>query len=56
MRIFKNTKRKIEWNAWKTKDRELEIKKTINELAPPWAQCQEEEIDGEVYEEKNGDR
>lgn len=50
MRIFKNTKRKIEWNSWKTKNRELEIRETIDELAP-WIQYQEEE-----NEEKNGDR
>lgn len=56
MRIFKNTKRKIEWNAWKTKDRELEIRKTIDEFVPPWAQRQEEEIDEVGCEEKNGDR
>lgn len=51
MTIFKNTKRKIEWNSWKTKNRELEIRETLDELAPPWAQYQEEE-----NEEKNGDR
>lgn len=51
MRIFKNTKRKIEWNSWKIKNRELEIRETIDELAPPWVQYQEEE-----NEEKNGDR
>lgn len=51
MRIFKNTKRKIEWNSWKTKNRELEIRETIDELALPWVQYQEEE-----NEEKNGDR
>ncbi|XP_029666125.1 uncharacterized protein LOC115237307 [Formica exsecta] len=36
MRTFKNVKKKINWNTWPTKNRETEIYKTIEELAPPW--------------------
>lgn len=49
MRIFKHTKRILEWNSWKTKDREAEVRKTVDELAPPWVYHQEEE-------QENGDK
>ncbi|XP_077274290.1 uncharacterized protein LOC143903991 isoform X1 [Temnothorax americanus] len=36
MRILKNTRKNIEWNKWQTKDREVEIRNTIDGLAPPF--------------------
>ncbi|XP_077282774.1 uncharacterized protein LOC143908831 isoform X2 [Temnothorax americanus] len=55
MRILKNTRKNIEWNKWQTKDRESEIRKTIDGLAPPYVGtnpsgepeylCTDEELD-----------
>lgn len=36
MRVFKKVQKNIQWNNWQHKDRQLEIRKTIEELAPPW--------------------
>lgn len=33
---FKNTEKKINWNGWKHKNREKEIRRKIEELAPPY--------------------
>ncbi|XP_039314694.1 uncharacterized protein LOC113003343 [Solenopsis invicta] len=38
MRVFKNVQKKINWNSWQHKNREQEIKNTIDELAPPWVE------------------
>lgn len=35
MWIFKNVKKNINWNSWPTKNREEEIRKEIDKLAPP---------------------
>lgn len=35
MRIFKNIKKNINWNSWPTKNRDEEIRKEIDKLAPP---------------------
>lgn len=43
MRVFKNIRKNIKWNSWINKNREEEINKNINKLAPPY-----------VLEEKKG--
>ncbi|CAL1674554.1 unnamed protein product [Lasius platythorax] len=35
MRILKNSAKNIEWTAWTKRDREEEIRKEIDKLAPP---------------------
>lgn len=35
MRVFKNVQNKINWNKWSHKNREEEIRKEIEKLAPP---------------------
>lgn len=35
MRVFKNVQNKINWNKWSHKNREKEIRKEIEKLAPP---------------------
>ncbi|XP_071578331.1 uncharacterized protein [Temnothorax nylanderi] len=36
MRIMKNARKRVEWNKWQTNNREAEIRKTIDSLAPPF--------------------
>ncbi|KAK0160438.1 hypothetical protein PV328_007848 [Microctonus aethiopoides] len=36
MKVFKNIRQKISWNSWKNKNREEEIIKEIDKLAPPY--------------------
>ncbi|RLU23006.1 hypothetical protein DMN91_005284, partial [Ooceraea biroi] len=36
MRVFKRVQTKINWNKWQLKDRTMEIRNTIDTLAPPW--------------------
>ncbi|XP_071579351.1 uncharacterized protein [Temnothorax nylanderi] len=51
MRTFKNVKKKINWNSWKHKNREEEIRKEIEKLAPPSVQTAMEGQEGERYKE-----
>lgn len=44
MRIFKNVKKNINWNTWTNKNREEEIRKGINKLAPPSAPIEPKKI------------
>lgn len=37
MRVYKNIRKNIKWNSWINKNREEEINKNINKLAPPYA-------------------
>ncbi|XP_024870041.1 uncharacterized protein LOC112453489 [Temnothorax curvispinosus] len=39
MRIFKNARKNLEWNAWPTKNREEVVKSTIESLSPALRWC-----------------
>lgn len=47
MRIFKNSRKTIEWNKWQFTDRNAVIKETIQELSPSWVPEQKVEIQEE---------
>ncbi|XP_071580666.1 uncharacterized protein [Temnothorax nylanderi] len=40
IRIMKNSRKNIEWNKWQTTNRESEIRKSIDCLAPPSVGCE----------------
>lgn len=54
MRTLKNVEKSIKWNNWKTKDREEEIRKEIDKLAPPPSVISQIKKQGrEEYKEKD---
>lgn len=55
MRIIKNSFNTIEWNKWQTKNREEEIRKSINKLAPPWVKIRKERYEGILKVRNNQD-
>lgn len=55
--MLKKSFNTIDWNKWSKKDREEEIKKEIDKIAPPWVKNEEEIILNDLQQkDKNTDK